>query len=268
MNFSGSPLVSVITVVYNDLKGIEKTITSVLEQKYEDYEYIIIDGGSTDGTLDIVKKYQNRIDLWISESDRGIYDAMNKGVEKASGSYVYFLNSGDFFCRNDVLENIIKHIFRGELSLVCGNVIKLYPDFEHVFKPCMRKLKKGGVIPHQGAFIKRSVFNELGGHDTRYVSSADQDFFCRLYKAGYSYKEINENIAFMASGGFSSNKIVSLPESYIVIRHHFGFLRATFYYTKVVLFEQSIKKFLLKFGLNDLYRKLFEIKMKRFRKMR
>ena len=105
--------VSVITISYNAVSVIEDTIQSVLNQSYKDIEYIIIDGGSTDGTVDIIKKYQDKINYWVSEPDNGIYDAMNKGIDKATGEWINFMNAGDYFHSNLTLENFIPLIPMG-----------------------------------------------------------------------------------------------------------------------------------------------------------
>ena len=97
------PLVSIVTVVYNGENFLEETIKSVINQTYENIEYIIIDGGSTDGTVDIIKKYEDKINYWVSEKDAGIYDAMNKGIEAFKGDYINFLNAGDSYVNNEVL---------------------------------------------------------------------------------------------------------------------------------------------------------------------
>ena len=101
-----SPLISVVTVSYNAVDTIERTILSVLNQTYSDIEYIIIDGGSTDGTVDLIKKYADKITYWVSEPDQGIYDAMNKGIDVATGEWINFMNSGDSFYRQDVLSSL------------------------------------------------------------------------------------------------------------------------------------------------------------------
>ncbi len=100
------PKVSIVTVVYNDAKGLEKTIKSVINQTYKNVEFIIIDGGSTDGTVEIIKKYEDYIDYWVSEEDKGIYDAMNKGIKAATGTWINFMNAGDVFVDCEVLSSI------------------------------------------------------------------------------------------------------------------------------------------------------------------
>ena len=104
------PLISIITVVYNDIENIEETILSVLSQTYDNIEFIVIDGASNDGTVDVIKKYDKKIDYWISEKDGGIFDAMNKGIKLSKGDYINFMNSGDFFTSPDLVNEVAKNL--------------------------------------------------------------------------------------------------------------------------------------------------------------
>ena len=115
------PLISVVTICYNAKNDLEKTILSVLSQTYQDIEYIIIDGGSTDGTVDIIHKYSERLFYWISEPDKGIYDAMNKGMDRATGSWINFMNAGDTFCDNEVIKNIFGYNDLSDYSVFYGD---------------------------------------------------------------------------------------------------------------------------------------------------
>jgi len=260
--------ISIVTVVYNNKKGLEQTIESVLSQKFKDFEYIVVDGGSIDGTLDIIKKYEKYIDRWVSEKDTGIYDAMNKGAKISEGGYLYFLNSGDYLFDENVLDRIAKHIKQNNSNLIVGKIIRLHNGLEDLFSRVeMRRLKFGVTLPHQGSFIKNSVFKKINGYDTHYKIAGDFDFFCRFYKKGFSYKVIEEIVAYMPSGGASSNKKITLPESYKIIVNYFGYPYALLFYLKVVFktsFEQGFKKILLFLGLRKVYEKLLKIKMKGF----
>ena len=119
---SNIPKISIVTISYNIVSSIEKTILSVISQTYSNIEYIVIDGGSTDGTVDIIKKYSNKISYWVSERDKGIYDAMNKGIEAATGDWINFMNAGDLFFHNNVISEII--------PFLDNNVDIIYGDFE------------------------------------------------------------------------------------------------------------------------------------------
>jgi len=235
--------ISIITVVFNNVENIEKTIKSVFNQTYKNIEYIVIDGGSTDGTIDIIKKYKKNIDYWISEPDKGIYDAMNKGAKKATGDYLYFLNSGDYFYDFDVLYNLSENFLENS-DLVVGSVIKLYEDYKTLSKAQIHKLSLGVMPPHQGSFIKRKVFEELDGYNIKYKSSGDFDFFCKFYKSNYSYKLLKDKIAYMPSGGYSSQKNISANETAEVIKRYFGFFYSLLYRINKIFVEQGLKKIL------------------------
>ena len=254
--------VSIITVVYNDKKGMEKTIKSVISQICKNYEYIVIDGNSTDGTVDIIKKFSNHINYWISETDKGIYDAMNKGAKRATGEYLYFLNAGDYFCDSKVLEYLQEIIKNTKADLINGKVVKLYSNYKTFSKPVINKLKFGVMPPHQGAFVKKSVFKKLDGFNQKYKSSGDFDFFCRFYIKGFTYKMVNRNIADMIPNGMSSNKSISVNETYKVIKVHFGFFYGYIYYINKMIMEQGIKKILLILGMKRIYKKILKIKIK------
>ena len=152
------PLITIITVSYNAVRTIENTILSVLNQVYLDIEYIIIDGGSTDGTLDIIKKYQEKIAYWVSEPDKGIYDAMNKGIEKATGDYLFFLGADDI-----LMENAIQKIFGDNLStkflMIYGNV--MYDNNNIVKSRFSYKTFLHNTIHHQATFYSRKLFDSF-----------------------------------------------------------------------------------------------------------
>lgn len=266
---NNNPKISIITVVYNSKKGLEKTIKSVINQIYKNIEYIIIDGGSTDGTIDIIKKYQDKIDYWISEPDQGIYDAMNKGAKQASGEYLYFLNSGDYLFDENIIKKIARCINQNNSDLIVGGIIRLHNGFEGFSAPEeMRRLKFGRTLPHQGSFVKSSVFRKLNGFNINYKVAGDFDFFCRFYKKEFSYKSIKESVAYMPSGGISSNKKIALPECYKVIGNHFGYSYALLFCCKkilIMIFEQGSKKILLFLGLRKIYENLLKIKMNSFK---
>jgi len=182
------PLITVITVVLNGEKYLEQTIQSVINQTYPNVEYIIIDGGSTDGTLDIVKKYEDRIDYWVSEKDRGIYDAMNKGITTATGSYVLLLNSDDYFFANKILQDIIVHL--NEISkfpdIVYGDTCALEEINEqqtkYIVAPrSIHVLKYTMAFCHNSALVKLKLYKMLGLYSLKFFITSDHDFFLRVY---------------------------------------------------------------------------------------
>lgn len=176
---AGGPLVSVITTVLNGAETIERTIESILTQDYPNIEYIVIDGGSTDGTLDIVKAHDQQIDLWISEPDAGIFDGMNKGIGLAAGELINLLNSDDWFEPNAVSAAVAAHqssdkpsIIYGPYTMVSqGGLLKLVrPHLE---------LWRRNTICHQSLFVHRDIYDQIGLYDTSYKFAADYDFLLR-----------------------------------------------------------------------------------------
>lgn len=200
-----TPLISIITVSYNAVKTIEQTILSVINQAESRLEYIIIDGGSSDGTIDIIKKYSSQIDYWISESDNGIYDAMNKGASKAKGKYLAFLNADDWYEPN-VIKDIINHT-DGINDLVYG-IIKIHnkTGFLYAHGASMNNIHNE-MIAHPATLIKKDIFYQLGGYDLSYKYVADYDLMLRLYNRGGKFYFTDKIIAnFRLDGASSSYK--------------------------------------------------------------
>lgn len=201
--------ISVVTVSYNAADTIEETIQSVIDQIYDNIEYIIIDGGSTDGTVDIIKKYANRITYWISEPDKGIYDAMNKGIAIANGDYINFMNAGDKF----VDRQILKNIFNEESNIVgsdiiYGNAIFAYPWGKILIKPRpLTDFKSFDPIFHQSSFTRLSLLKATP-FDISYKIAGDYNFFYHSYIDGKKFFYLNIVISvFDAADGISSNAI-------------------------------------------------------------
>jgi glycosyltransferase involved in cell wall biosynthesis len=215
--------ISIITVNYNDAEGLERTITSVVNQSSLDFEYIVIDGGSTDDSLKVIKKYQNKINYFVSEKDSGIYNAMNKGIKVAKGEYLFFLNSGDHFFNQDVIKKISD--FLQQEDLVYFNIeikdnnrskIVSYPDtlgFSDFYV---------SGICHQSVFIKKSLFETIGLYDEELKIVSDWKFFIlALFKHNCSYKKVNETLSTYYLGGISS-QINNFEERNSVIKEHFN----------------------------------------------
>lgn len=196
---------SIITINYNNRDGLRKTIESVVDQTYKDFEYIIIDGGSTDGSVDVIKEYADKIDYWVSEPDRGCYHAMNKGVKVASGEYVIFMNSGDKFYTNDVVdtfvkENPIEDVLCGDmfLSLGCVNNVPTELTFRYFYE---------GNLPHQACFIKTSLQKKYPYNENLKIVS-DYEFFLRiLILDNGTFRKINKIISYFDFNGISSENI-------------------------------------------------------------
>ncbi|WP_333820785.1 glycosyltransferase family 2 protein [Ohtaekwangia sp.] len=184
----GLPIVTVITVVYNGESSIGDTIKSVINQDYKNLEYIVIDGGSTDRTVEIIKSFENEIDLWVSEPDRGIYDAMNKGTALAKGSWINFMNSGDRLAEKNTLSQIFNQ--RQEADLLYGNALIEHSDFTIPFPVHpINTIWKKSPFCHQACFVKSEVMKSYK-FDLQYKIGADHDLFYRAYKNNLKFRYI------------------------------------------------------------------------------
>ena len=206
-------MVTIITVVYNGVDLIEDTIKSILSHEINDFEYIVIDGGSTDGTVDVVNKYIDKISVFVSEKDKGIYDAMNKGISLSSGKFICFINCGDRLLElplKELSQNLESHINCFPVQLSSG--LKLNPS-----NSFMLKLKN--TLPHQGCFYRKT--NELK-YDLNYRIFSDFNLNQNIYKNKHQIMVFdNPIVAFHDMGGISHNKKYS-KEIFDVVRNNFG----------------------------------------------
>lgn len=169
--------ISIITVCYNAKDDIEKTVLSVIKQTYKDYEYIVIDGGSTDGTLDIINKYKDKISYSISEPDRGVYDAMNKALKEASGEWVNFMNAGDVFADDRVLEYIFEKEYGNDINFIYSDVYQRAYNGEYFLRKMCISEEQCNVI-HQGVIYKKKLHDYLGYYlVTKKIIVSDLLFF-------------------------------------------------------------------------------------------
>lgn len=176
-----TPLLSIITVNLNNRAGLERTIQSVINQSFTDYEFLILDGGSVDGSKAVIDTFANAIHYWISESDRGIYHAMNKGIERATGLYCLFLNSGDLLVDKHALEQCFEKEQTADLVIGSCHVSK-DGRIIHTSRPTDELTLQsfyGTTIPHQSTFIKRTLFDKLGPYNEAYTIHGDYDFWIR-----------------------------------------------------------------------------------------
>ncbi|OOC46917.1 hypothetical protein XO09_04250 [Thermosipho sp. 1223] len=210
------PLISIITVVLNDPHGLEKTIKSVINQDYPNIEYIIIDGGSSDETIKILKKYENKIDLWISEKDNGIYDAMNKGIKLANGEWINFMNAGDVFYDFGVLSKIFKEKDFSKWDIVYGNAILVGGEKTRprISTSNITEIKRKMLFNHQASFVKGFIYKEIL-FDTSFKYAADYDFFLKCYLSNFKFLHINRFIAVYDLNGISSKKTLSVKIEYL-----------------------------------------------------
>lgn len=204
--------VSIITVTYNSQNFLEQTICSVTEQSYANIEYIIVDGGSTDNTLSIIEKYRTRIHKFISEKDKGIYDALNKGIAMATGDIVGILHSDDFYTSKQVIAHVVeKFISEGTDALYADlNYVQQNNTQKIVRKWRSGKYKSGSFIngwmpPHPTFFVKREVYQKFGAFDLNFKTSADYELMLRfIHKHQISVSYLNECIVNMRVGGQSN----------------------------------------------------------------
>ena len=204
--------VSIITVVFNGAKYIDTAINSVLSQTYADIEYIVVDGGSTDGTIAIIDRYKSSITKFLSEPDQGIYDAMNKGIDMATGEIVGILNSDDFYLSDLVIERVVKEFDKKIDCFFCDLVYVKPNDLEKVvryydsskFSPS--KFAFGWMPAHPTFFVKRDAYDKYGVFRTDLKIAADFDLMVRfLYTENLTYSYINEPLIKMRVGGVSTS---------------------------------------------------------------
>ena len=209
--------ISIITVVYNNKETIKDAIDSILSQTYKDIEYIIVDGASTDGTVDIIKSYGDKITTFISAPDNGLYDAMNKGLALATGEVVGILNSDDFYMNAFVIEKIVKVFKEQNVDSVFADLVFVKPDNldkvvrhydSHYFHPS--KFAYGWMPAHPTFFVKREIYQKYGVFKIEYKIAADYELLVRFlakYKVSYFY--LNEVIIKMRIGGISTSGLKS-----------------------------------------------------------
>ena len=227
--------ISVVTVVFNGGAFIEETIKSVVSQNYTNIEYIIIDGKSTDGTLDIVLRYKDKISRIISEKDTGLYDAMNKGLRVATGDFVLFLNCGDRFSDCGTLSEIFSGRDFSDADVVYGDTDIIDKDGNVVHSRRHRppeKLEykdflKGMLVCHQSFFARRTVVPQ---YDLKYKYAADYDWCVRILKVSRKNINARRTVSLFMEGGQTSKTIVpGLKERYKIMCRHYGFFRAAFW---------------------------------------
>jgi len=229
------PLVSIITVVFNDKAFLEGSINSILQQTYRNIEYIIIDGGSTDGTVDIIKKYSSKITYWISEPDKGIYDAMNKGIAASKGDYLWFINSGDQIYAEDTLEKTVQgcktpaDIYYGETEIVdeSGNKLRMR---RHKAPEILtwKSFRTGMMVSHQSIIVKKNL---APFYDLKYKVSADIDWCLKILKKSDIICNTNLILSKIINQGFSKKfQKTSLKERFWIMSKNYGFFTTLFYH--------------------------------------
>lgn len=253
--------ISVITVCFNSEKTIRDTLESMKNQKYKNFEYIIIDGLSTDKTLEIVEEYKDKLNLKIvSEKDNGLYDAMNKGINLASGDIIGMLNSDDWYEAHTLktVNNFFeKHndcdVLSGAMNLQTFKKKKI----KTIYKKNILRIKKEMPVNYPATFVKTKVYKDLNGLNLKYKISADYDFICRAYINNKNFYFIDEVLTNMRLGGLTgggdggtkSIKIAmnTVKDDYEIVKKHLGYENKFFYYKKLfILYLRFIKRIFIK----------------------
>lgn len=198
---------SIITINYNNSEGLERTINSIINQSFSDFEYLVIDGGSTDGSVDVISKYSENIDYWISESDSGVYNAMNKGIKRATGEYLLFINSGDVLINSSLSKSyLLSNLSHSDI--IYFNVWVVYHNYcEQKRYPDKISMKYffTDSLPHPATFIKRELFIKYGYYIETYKIISDWAFFFNIIcLKKCTYKHIDDCISVFYHDGMSS----------------------------------------------------------------
>jgi glycosyltransferase involved in cell wall biosynthesis len=237
--------ISVITISYNSAKTIERTIKSVISQNYNNLDYIIIDGGSNDGTIEIVNKYKEHISTIVSERDNGISDAFNKGISRATGDVIGIINSDDYLLEGAL--NKIASEFDGKSDIYCGNI--LIEDIHTGLKFREIPSTKYSIIPifchvaHQGMYVTKQAYSKYGAYNTSIHYPMDLEFAMRAYRLGAKFHYINYDIGVFRTGGVTSDKLSKKKKDYlsIVKLNNGNSLQAYFYYYCLFLIQITKK---------------------------
>ena len=232
-------LISVVKICYNAKNDLEKTILSVLSQTYQDIEYIIIDGGSTDGTVDIIHKYSERLFYWISEPDKGIYDAMNKGMDRATGSWINFMNAGDTFCDNEVIKNIFGYNDLSDYSVIYGDCyVSKLNQLQYLKASSMKKVHVQMPFCHQSSFIRKTRLR----FSIDLKIAADYQMIYEYYRMNgiSSFLYISKPISVFDATGISTTNNNLLQKEYGIVYKR---TRNAYYY--IYLCKQILKMVLL-----------------------
>jgi len=234
-------LISIITVVYNGETHLEQTIKSVLNQTYPNTEYIIIDGGSTDGTLDIIKKYNDKIAFWVSEPDNGIYDAMNKGIELATGEWINFMNAGDTFANKNTIEKIFSKSSYEEVDVIFGNsIIKLEngDTFTPIASEDISRLAFAPIYRHGASLVRSSVHKANLFDLSKTQFGYALDFYCinTLYRKGYRFQKIEVDILKYLQEGTSNHPIRNSYYNFLIsIDYKFNFKALAIFLMRILV---------------------------------
>ncbi len=251
-----NPIFSIVTVAFNSASTIEDTIKSLLSQSFQDYEYIVIDGGSTDGTVDIVRKYEDKISFWCSEKDAGIYDAMNKGVSHSKGRFVAMLNSDDWYEPN-TLEIVAKSIEINPDADVITGAVQFWRDGKKDLL-CLSKLNglsRSMTVYHPTSFINRTTHEAFGNFSLKFPLASDYDLILRLWLQKKQFVVIEDVLSNMRLSGISeSNWSQSLKDATKVKLQYFSAITVWLQFFDMY-FRDSMVRLIKRIGLEKMYKK-------------
>ncbi len=238
----GKPLISVVTAVKNGALHLEQTILSVIKQNYSNIEYLIIDGGSTDRTIDIIQKYEKYIDYWSSEPDNGIYDGMDKGIKLANGSYFLVLNSDDYYCSNDIFSLIADYILKyPDIDFFFGDVFVI-THTGHIKKreSSIDKIRFSNTVHHPAMVLKTKIYKALGGFDKNFQIAADYELVLKLLAGQYKWKRIPEEIVYFRKGGMSYLNNQSISEYIRILKKHNYYSARLFLHAQIIILKRIL----------------------------
>ena len=238
---------SIITVNLNNKDGLQKTIDSVISQTYKDFEWIIIDGGSTDGSKELIENYSDYVSYWVSEPDKGIYNAMNKGIKQSHGEYLQFLNSGDIFIEDNTLKQVVSQLVNEDIvfgyAVIINNNTKKRVNIRHELISCYDLTRD--TINHQCAYIKKELFDKYGFYDETYKIVSDWKFFfdvIAIHKCTTKHIDL-EIIVYDTTGISQLNRIEMETERRDIL--------------KLYLPEYAIEDYISRFQINEILRHKF-----------
>ena len=246
MNSNEEPLITVITVVRNAASLLEKTILNVINQTHQNIEYIIIDGASNDGTIDIIKKYETKISLWVSEPDKGIYDAMNKGINLANGVWINFMNAGDKFFNNSIVESLFKRDTHNQYDLMYGDSEYVYDNGFSIHKKTgkLKNIWKFMVFCHQSLFMKTDILKKYYFNIENLA--ADHELIYKCYNEKLKFLKLDMIVASYLSNGESEKRnIESIKNRWQGVRNIAPSVKVDLYYICFIN-KQKIRNLLRK----------------------
>jgi glycosyltransferase involved in cell wall biosynthesis len=239
------PSISIVTITYNAEDSLEATIQSVISQSYENIEYIIIDGGSTDRTVEIIERYQNHVKYWISEPDKGISDAWNKGISASSGDIIGILNAGDYFLDINYLKVVSDNLSIDQTIVCYGNTEIVSESGQNIrttignFNP--NNLYLGLGFYHPGCFATRKVYELIGQFSLRYKLAMDCDWLLRCYRSGITFKKL-DLVCMMLDGGVSHTSNFSAYGEYLQSLKNNGFSLWNIYLSMIIVGLRGVLK--------------------------